>query len=51
MLAALFLGFKRIWVWGWVYEAKAKECEFWQKTALDLLTVNDKAITVAERDG
>lgn len=34
MLAALFLGFRRIWVWGWLYAEAIKEKEEWKSIAL-----------------
>lgn len=48
-LAALFLGYKRIWVFGWQLSAAETDRDFWRGVALNLLKVNDKAITVAEK--
>lgn len=50
LLAALFAGFKRVWVWGYQLRAKELEAEFWRDLYLRQLTVNDKALSVAEKD-
>jgi len=34
MLVALFLGFRRIWVWGWYATALEKERDEWKQMAL-----------------
>lgn len=34
MLGALFLGFKRIWVWGWYAAALEKERDEWKAMAI-----------------
>lgn len=30
MLAALVLGYRKIWVWGWIYQEKAREASEWK---------------------
>lgn len=34
MLAALFLGFRRIWVFGWLYDGAIKDRDEWKTLAL-----------------
>ena len=42
--AALFLGYKRVWTWGWYTAAVEKERDEWKAMALDgLKTAGDMA--------
>lgn len=45
MLGALFLGFKKVWVWGWIYQAKVDECEEWKRMALKSVGLTAAAMT------
>jgi hypothetical protein len=50
-LVALILvaGAKQVWVWGWTYRDKAKECEEWKSRALRAVTTATKAVDIAEQ--
>lgn len=47
LLLALFAGFKRVWVWGWMYAEMQRDRDEWKAIALRALPVVDKAVTVA----
>jgi hypothetical protein len=48
MLAALFLGARKVWVFGWIYAAKSDECETWKALALRGAGLAEKSMTVTE---
>lgn len=52
--AILFLGagtkrFGRIWVWGWVYDAKVAECAEWKAMALEGIQTTRKVAEAASQ--
>lgn len=49
LLAIGGAGLKRLWVFGWTYEAKAKESDFWRDLYLKGVQITDKALAVAEK--
>jgi hypothetical protein len=49
MLAALFLGYKRIWVFGWLYLEVVKDRDEWKALALGRLTSDADVATTARR--
>lgn len=42
-------GYKQYWVWGYQFRAEQTKAEMWQKTALDLMKVADRAVSVTEK--
>lgn len=49
MAVAIWGGWKKWYVWWWVYEAKAKEAEEWKAIALRSLNATEASVNVAER--
>lgn len=47
LLAIGAAGLKQLWVFGWTYEAKAKEADFWRDLYLRRERVTEQAIGVA----
>ncbi len=45
----LYTGFKRVWIWGWAYDEKAKEAEFWRSIALRGIEAADKGLSVVDK--
>lgn len=47
MLAALFLGYRRIWTWGWYAATLEKDRDMWRDLALGRLTSDADAAKAA----
>lgn len=41
-------GYKRIWVWGWQFDAQQKELDFWRDAALRGTYMTERTVQVAE---
>lgn len=48
-LVVIFTGMKKRWVFGWVYEEKAKENDEWKKAALRGTYAAEKAVELASK--
>jgi hypothetical protein len=44
-VALLLLGHRRLWVFGWHYAAVEADRDYWRNLAIELLRINDKAVT------
>jgi hypothetical protein len=49
LLVILYTGARRWWVFGWMYEEKAKECEDWKQIALQGTHIAVRATDALER--
>jgi hypothetical protein len=49
MLAALFMGYRRIWVFGWLYTEAVKDRDEWKALALGRLTSDADVASSARR--
>jgi hypothetical protein len=48
LVAVVYGGIKRWWVFGWIYEVKAKECEEWKELAKTGTVAAERGTRVAE---
>lgn len=49
IVSVIGAGIRKVWVWGWAYQAEVEEKLFWRTAALKLMSLNDTAIGIAER--
>ena len=49
LVAVVWGGRKRWWVFGWVYEAKVRECEEWKNLALSGTRAAESGVRTIER--
>jgi hypothetical protein len=50
LLFVILTGVRRLWVFGWAYEEKAKEADQWREMALRGTTLAEKAVKRDEQD-
>lgn len=48
LIAVVFGGIKKWWVFGWIYEEKAKDCEEWKGLAKTGTLAAEHGVRVAE---
>jgi hypothetical protein len=48
MLLVFVAGYKRIWVWGWQYDALAKDRDFWRDAAVQGKYMTERTVHLAE---
>lgn len=49
LVAVILGGLKQLWVWGWLYKDKVRECDEWKLLALEGLQAAHTGASVAER--
>lgn len=49
IVSVIGAGIRKVWVWGWTYQAEVEEKLFWRAAALKLMNHVDAAIGIVER--